>query len=216
MKNLWFILLIALVAGLGVNASGKAPSDPNDPNALLLKKWDVVIKDPNDPNQVLWTKWNAIIQVLQATSLSAKTKGKIVDMIVTPIFDFQLMAKLVLGRKHWPQFDESQRKKFTKLFTKRLKTSYREKISLYTDEIATLKPLQRKKTHVIIPMELVSKDNKIAIVYKLRKLGKSWRIYDVEIQGVSILLTYRSQFDDILRKESVEDLLLRLEKPPAH
>jgi phospholipid transport system substrate-binding protein len=216
MKNLWCFLLIALIAGQGVNASGKAPSDPNDPNALLLKKWDVVIKDPNDPNQMLWTKWNAVIQVLQTTSLSAETKGKIVDMIVTPIFDFPLMAKLVLGRKHWPKFDESQQKRFTKLFTMRLKASYREKISLYTDEKAVLKPMQRKKTTVSIPMELISKDKKIVIVYKLRKLGKSWRIYDVEIQGVSILLTYRSQFDDVLRKESVEEFLLHLEKPPAH
>jgi len=221
MKNLWWFLLIALIAGLGVNASGKAPcdpNDPNDPNALLLKKWDVVIKDPNDPNQVLWTKWKAVINVLQTTSLSAKTKGKVVDMIVTPIFDFELMAKLVLGRKHWPKFDEAQQKKFTRLFTRRLKTSYREKISLYTDEKAILKPLQRKKSTVIIPMELISKDKKIAIVYKLRKLrkpGKGWRIYDVEIQGVSILLTYRSQFDDVLRKESVEEFLLGLEKPPA-
>jgi phospholipid transport system substrate-binding protein len=64
-------------------------------------------------------------------------------------------------------------------------------------------------------MELISKDKKIVIIYKLRKLGKSWRIYDVEIQGVSILLTYRSQFDDVLRKESVEEFLLHLAKPPA-
>ncbi len=230
MKNLWCFLLIALIAGQapnaprqgpplgpggGVNASGKAPNDPNDPNAVLLKKWDVVIKDPNDPNQVLWTKWNAVIRVLQTTSLSAETKGKVVDMIVTPIFDFQLMAKLVLGRRHWLKFDESQQKKFTKLFTKRLKVSYREKISLYTDEKAVLKPMQREKTTVSIPMELISKDKKIAIVYKLRKLGKSWRIYDVEIQGVSILLTYRSQFDDVLRNESVEEFLLHMENPPA-
>lgn len=215
MKNLWCLVLIALVVGLSVDASGKAASEPNDPNALLLKKWDVAIKDPNDPNQVLWTKWNAAVKVLQTKHLSAKTKAKVVDMIVTPIFDFPLMAKLVLGRNHWPKFDEEQRRKFTQLFTKRLKASYREKISLYTDEKAGLKPLQRKKSTVIIPMELISKEKKIEIVYKLRKLGKTWRIYDVEIQGVSILLTYRSQFDDVLRKESVEELLSRLEKPPA-
>ncbi|MHC4740550.1 MAG: Tgt2/MlaC family protein [Planctomycetota bacterium] len=215
MKNLWFLVLIALVAALGADASGTTASDPNDPNALLLKKWDVTIKDPNDPNQVLWTKWNAAVKVLQTKHLSPETKAKVVDLIVTPIFDFPLMAKLVLGRKHWPKFDEQQRKKFTKLFTKRLKASYREKISLYTDEKASLKPLQRKKSTVIIPMELISQDQKIERVYKLRKLGKTWRIYDVEIQGVSILLTYRSQFDDVLQKESVEELLLRLEKPPA-
>jgi phospholipid transport system substrate-binding protein len=72
-------------------------------------------------------------------------------------------------------------------------------------------------------MVLISQDKEIAILYKLHKLdvqGKGrvnmpWRIYDVEIEGVSILLTYRSQFDDILRRGTVEDLLSHLEKPPS-
>jgi phospholipid transport system substrate-binding protein len=64
-------------------------------------------------------------------------------------------------------------------------------------------------------MELISKDKKVTITHKLRKVDKRWKIYDVDIQGVSILLTYRSQFDDILRKGTVEDLLSRLEKPPS-
>jgi phospholipid transport system substrate-binding protein len=51
------------------------------------------------------------------------------------------------------------------------------------------------------------------MVYKLRKVEKDWKIYDVEIEGVSILLTYRSQFDDILSRSTVEDLLARLENP---
>jgi len=227
MKNLWCVLLIALIACQGVNADGKVPSDasaparataakdPNDPNELLWKKWDIVIKDPNDPNELLWKKWCAVTKVLQTRTIAQKTKEKIIDKIVTPIFDFPLMAKLVLGRKHWPQFTEPQRAKFTKLFTKRLKTSYREKISFYTDEKASLKPAQRKKTTVIIPMELISKDKKIAILYKLRKVDKGWKVYDVEIEGVSILRIYRSQFDDLLRKGSAEDFLRRLEKPPT-
>jgi len=62
-------------------------------------------------------------------------------------------------------------------------------------------------------MELISKDKKVAMIYKLRKVEKEWKIYDVEIEGVSILLTYRSQFDDILSRGTVEDLLSRLENP---
>ncbi len=224
MNRLWYVLIIVLIASQGANADGKVPSDasapacatdPNDPNELLWKKWDTVIKDPNDPNEMLWAKWSAVVKVLQAEEITQIAKGKIIDKIVTPIFDFPLMAKLVLGRKHWPQFNGPQRAKFTKLFTNRLKTSYREKISLYTDEKASLKPAQRKKTTVYIPMELISKDKKMAILYKLRKVGKGWKVYDVEIEGVSILLTYRSQFEDILRSGSAEDLLRRLEKPPA-
>jgi phospholipid transport system substrate-binding protein len=61
-------------------------------------------------------------------------------------------------------------------------------------------------------MMLVSNGESTAILYKLYKTGERWKIYDVEIEGVSILLTYRSQFDDVLRRGSVEDLLSQLEK----
>lgn len=230
MNRLWCVLIIALIASQsanvapatpaargpgGLEAGDKALSEPNDPNEILWKKWDTVVKDPNDPNELLWKKWCAVTKVLQTKTIAQGTKERIIDKLVTPIFDFPLMAKLVLGRNHWSQFTEPQREKFTTLFTKRLKTSYREKISLYTDETGSLKPAQRTNTTVCIPMELLSKDKKTTILYKLRKVGKSWKIYDVEIEGVSILLTYRSQFDDILRTDSAEDLLRRLEEPPT-
>ncbi|MBL7153893.1 MAG: ABC transporter substrate-binding protein [Phycisphaerae bacterium] len=229
MKTLWLTLVVFLIASQGLSVDDNAPDRPNevspaaceavvgdanDPNGLW-KKWDAVVKDPNDPNELLLKKWDAVISVLQIKDMPQKTKETIISKIITPIFDFPLMAKLVLGRKHWPKFTPPQREKFTKLFTERLKNSYREKLSLYTDEQAYLKPATRKKTGIYIPMEMISKGKKIAIIYKLRKVLETWKIYDVEIQGVSILLTYRSQFDDILRRSEPEDLLARLAKPPA-
>lgn len=249
MKCLWCALLVLLIAGNGVNADDKDPSepnelppmssdaviedandpndllwkkrdavvedanDPNDPNELLWKKWDAVIKDPNDPNELLRAKWDAIVSVLQNKDFDQKTKEMIVGKIVGPFFDFPLIAKLSLGRKHWPKLNQQQRKKFTRLFTKHLMASYLNKISLYTDEKASLKPALRKGNIISIPMELISRNKNISILYKIRKVDKTWKVYDMEIQGVSVLLTYRSQFDDILRKNSVENLLSRLEKP---
>ncbi len=210
MKNLCFIFLVVLVASQVVDADDK---DPNDPNELLRANWDAVVKDPNDPNELLQAKWDALIKVLQTEELDREVKEKIIDKIISPIFDFKLMGKLALGRTHWPKLTHPQREKFTQLFAKRLKDSYREKISLYTDEKALLNPAIRKKKAIFIPMQLISKDKKIDMLYKLRKIDKCWKIYDVEIQGVSIILTYRSQFNDILRKGTVEDILSQLEKP---
>ena len=197
MKSLWCTLLVFLVAVQGVNANDKDPNDPNDPNELLRAKWD------------------AVASVLHDKDIDQKAKEKEIDKIVSPIFDFELMAKLALGRKHWPKLTPPQCEKFTKLFAERLKTSYREKISLYTNEKAFFNPAIRKKKAIFIPMQLMSKDKKIEILYKLRKVDKCWKIYDVEIQGVSIILTYRSQFEDILRKGTVKDILSQLEKPPT-
>ena len=122
-----------------------------------------------------------------------------------------------MGEKHWPKLNEHQREEFTRLFVDKLKTSYREKISLYNNEVASFKPpVEARKGTIWIPMELASDESKAELLYKLRKADNRWKIYDVEIEGVSVLLTYRSQFDDILSRGTVEDLLARLaEKQPA-
>jgi len=204
MKNLWGALLVFLIVCQCVNAKGSDPNDVNDPNY------------PKDPNSLLRTSWDAVFSVLRNKDIDQKEKEKKINEIVTPIFDFPLMAKLALGRKHWPALTAAQQEKFTSLFVERLKTSYRENMSLYTDEKVQLRPAEVKnKTVCYIPLELTSKDKKVNILYKLQKVDKRWKIYDVEIQGVSILLTYRSQFDDILQKGTVADLLARLEESTA-
>jgi len=228
MRSLWCAVLVLVAVPVALSADQSKPrgseqpsqpvcstaaADPNDPNELL-KKYDAVVKNPADANELLRVKWDSVVSVLQAKHIPQKTKEVVISRMVSPIFDFALMSKLVLGRENWPKFTTTQRERFTKVFTKRLKNSYREKISHYTDEVAALKPAVPKGKALYIPMELISQGKKIAIVYKLRRLGKRWLIFDVEIQGVSILLTYRSQFDDILRKETPEDLISRMAKPP--
>lgn len=217
-KGFWLRLvcagLVLLVASVVVNADNKDPNDPNEPNNLNEPNEPTDPNIPKDPNELLRYKWDAVVSILQKKDIDQKDKEKRISKVISPIFDFPLMAKLALGRKHWPKFTPPQREKFTKLFTERLKKSYREKISLYKDEKVLFKPKVQKKKTIYIPMELRYEDKKVAILYKLRKVDKRWKIYDVEIQGVSILLTYRSQFDEILRRGTVKDLLSRLEKPP--
>jgi phospholipid transport system substrate-binding protein len=208
-KEFWLMLvcagLVLLVAFQVVNSDNKDPNEPNEPTDPNI---------PSDPEQLLHNKWDAVVSILQNKDIDQEDKEKRISKIVTPIFDFPLMAKLALGRKHWPKFNPPQREKFTRLFTERLKRSYWEKIALYKDEKVLFKTKTQKKNTIYIPSELMHEDKKVAILYKLRKVDKRWKIYDVEIQGVSILLTYRSQFDEILRRGTVEDLLSRLQKPP--
>ena len=197
MRSLWSAVIIILIASQAVNAESKEQNDPNY---------------PNNPNDLIRTKWDAVISVLQSKDLDHDAQIKKINKIVSPIFDFPLMAKLALGREHWPKLTAAQQEKFTRLFVELLKISYREKVTLYTNEEVLFKSVVKKKSMVYVPMELKSKDKKIAVMHKLRKVGKYWKVYDVEIQGISILLTYRSQFDDILSKGTVEDLLSRLEE----
>jgi phospholipid transport system substrate-binding protein len=235
---LGWVILVLVVLGQGVAAGETRPKgnneqgagvpasqvkEANDPNELWWSRWDASVKDPNDPVELLTVKWNAVLKVLQAKDLEQKLKERIIDRIVSPMFDFPLMGQLALGRTHWPKLDAAQREKFIRLFVARLKALYLEKTALYTNEKFVLKPAVAKKNIVQVPMTLFSEGKEIVILYKLHRLDEQsqrkalghWRIYDVEIEGVSILLTYRSQFDDILRRGSVQDLLAQLEKPPS-
>ena len=209
MKNLWCVLFIFLIVSQVVEADDK---DPNDPNEFLRATWEAVIKDSNDPNELLQVKWDAIVKVLEAKQLDQEVKKRIIDEIVSPLFDFPLMCKLALGKTHWSKLTPAQRDKISRLFVKRLKDTYREKIVLYKDEKASFKPAIKKKKTTHIPMVMISNNKKITILYKLRKVDKFWKVYDVEIQGVSIILTYRSQFNDTLSHGTVNDLISQLEK----
>jgi phospholipid transport system substrate-binding protein len=201
-----FVLTTVLGAWAEQAQTAEAAASP-------MAKWDIIVKDPNDPNDLMRTKWDSVAKVLQNKELDEKAKADIVDYIISPVFDFELMGKLALGKTHWPKLNASEQKTFTVLFVQRLKASYRDKIMLYKDEQVEFQPAVQRKEMIQIPMTLISNSKKTAILYKLHRLDKTWKVYDVEIEGVSILLTYRSQFDDILARGTVKDLLSQLEKP---
>ncbi len=179
----------------------------------LIFSQAAVADDKKDAEKVLKGKLEQVISVLEKKELNEEAKKKEIVEIVTPMFNFSLMSKLTLGKKHWPGFTKEKKERFTDLFTKRFKDSYLDKMMLYTDERIKYKaPVQiKKKVH--IPTILTSKDNKISMLYKLYKSKQGWRIYDIEIQGVSLIRSYRHQFDEILRSKTVDDLLAKLEKP---
>jgi phospholipid transport system substrate-binding protein len=189
--------------------------------ALVIAGQIGLAKDPNeaklaiqkDPQLLMRTTLDGALAVLRNKDLDSQTREKRLNEIVTPVFDFPLMAQLSLGKPHWSKLSPAQQKRFTELFVERLKDTYREKLAQYTDEKVVFKPAIPKDKKVQIPTEVVSKDKSLAIVYSLYPLGKTWKIYDVEIEGISIIRTYRSQFDEVLSKGTVEDLLIQLEKP---
>ena len=172
-----------------------------------------VADDKKEAKELLKGKLEQVISVLEKKELNKETKKKEIVEIVTPMFNFSLMSKLTLGKKHWPGLNKDQKKKFVELFTKRLKDSYLDKMLLYTDEKIEYKASVQVGKKVQIPTILTSKENKITMLYKLYKSKQGWKIYDIEIQGVSLISTYRSQFDEILRNKTVDDLIAKLEKP---
>jgi phospholipid transport system substrate-binding protein len=180
---------------------------------LLLFSQSAAADDKSEIDNLLKTNLDAVFTVLQKKDLDQQAKNKEIVDIVTPMFDFDLMARLSLGKKHWPGLSQDKKERFTELFINRLKASYLNNFNLYTDEKIFYEPSVQAEKKIHIPTYLVSKDKKISILYKFYKAERNWKIYDLEIQGVSIIRSYRSQFSSVLESGSIDDLLLKLEGP---
>jgi len=181
--------------------------------SLLLFYQSAAADDKSEVEKLLKNNLDAVFTVLQKKDLNPQAKNKEIVDIVTPMFDFELMARLSLGKKHWPGLSQDKKERFTELFIKRLKASYLNNFNLYTNEKVIYEPSVEVKKKIHAQTYLVSKDKNISILYKLYKAENSWKIYDLEIQGVSIIRSYRSQFSSILKSGTIDDLLLKLEDP---
>jgi phospholipid transport system substrate-binding protein len=179
---------------------------------LLILSQPVIADDKIPAEDLLKSTLGHVFEVLQKEDLDQQAKNKEVVAIVTPMFDFALMAKLSLGKKHWPGLTSEKKDRFTELFVKRLRQSYLNKLTTYTDEEIIYEPPVEVKKKVHIPTRLISKGKKISMLYKFYKSNNNWKIYDIEIQGVSIIRSYRSQFNEILQRGTMEDLFEKLEK----
>jgi phospholipid transport system substrate-binding protein len=181
--------------------------------SLLILNQAVIADDKIAAEEFLKSRLDRVFEVLQKEDLGQQAKNKEIVAIVTPMFDFALMTKLSLGKKHWPGLTREKKDRITELFVKRLRQSYLNKLTAYTDEKIIYEPPVEVKTKIHIPTRLISKGKQISMLYKFYNSDNHWKIYDIEIQGVSIIRSYRSQFDEILQRGTIDDLFEKLEKP---
>jgi len=154
-----------------------------------------------------------VLAILKDAKLEKSAQKEKVIKVADEMFDLPLMAKLSLGKRHWPKFSPEQRDKFTDLFVTTLKASYADKIDLITDETVEFEELERKsKTKFEMITNVVSADKRYKMIYKITARDDGWRVYDVEIEGISIVRSYGSQYDQFLADHSIKDLLEKMEK----
>ncbi len=168
--------------------------------------------DKSFVENLIKTKTNKALQLINNKKLTEKEKKDKIFQIIGPTFDFNIMAKLVLGKKYWPKLTKEQKEKFIKLFAKRIRMVYLDRVSISGNLNVTYKePIQKNKKIIYVPSVFTVSGKNYSVVFKLWKSPKGWRIYDIEVEGISIIRTYRSQFYDILSKGSVDDLFKKLE-----
>jgi phospholipid transport system substrate-binding protein len=131
-----------------------------------------------------------------------------VGKIINEVFDWQELSRRTLGRE-WRKFTPEQKKEFVSLFEKLLQGTYADRVLAYTSEkIEFGKETELKKGRVEVESYIVTLDNKkIPLFYRLTDKSGQWRVYDVVIEGISMVKNYRGQFREILKTKKPEDLL---------
>jgi len=155
-----------------------------------------------------------ILKTAKENNISKDIVSQKIFKIFDPVFDYRLMARLAIGGKAWMNINKSQKKEFIRLFTKKLKSSYRSRLDMYNGQTITVDGIKKiKANRILLLSELDDKKQKYDITYKFyRAKDAQWYIYDVSILGVSIIQTYRAQFSDELKKISFDELLKKLNK----
>jgi phospholipid transport system substrate-binding protein len=133
--------------------------------------------------------------------------------LLREIFDFKELAKEALGRD-WRRFTPPQRMDFTNVFAEFLGNMFLAKLDgKYQDaKVVYLSEKTSSDSKTVVRTEIHSDTKKTAVDYRMRKHNGGWRVYDVNIKGVSLMKLYRAQFQKILSKKSPKHLIERLKE----
>ncbi|MDH5392712.1 MAG: ABC transporter substrate-binding protein [Gammaproteobacteria bacterium] len=138
---------------------------------------------------------------------------KLVDKIILPHIDFEKMAKLALG-KNWRKANKDQKKAFTAAFRQLLVRTYSKSLSEYTGQKLIYLPFNMKEgaTEVTVKTEIEQKSGfPIPVNYSLFLKGDAWKVYDIKIDGLSLVTNYRGSFAKEIRAKGVAALIKKLE-----
>jgi phospholipid transport system substrate-binding protein len=153
-----------------------------------------------------------IDRVVKALQSDRPTARRAIEQIADETFDFTEMARRALG-PHWRDRSAEERAEFTRLFREVLEDAYVGRIERYEGEQILFTgetvdgPLATVKTRVI-----TRTGTEIPVDYRLHRVDGRWRVYDVVIEGVSLVANYRTQFNRIIQSGSYQDLVERLRR----
>jgi len=186
---------------------------------LLILAMTVLSAAPvsaDNPMDVIKTAVEEIVELLKDTQYDLPEKKeeqreKIWE-VVHNTFDFQTIARGTLRRHDWDSFSQDQKKEFTDLFTTLLGNTYLERIQNdYRDEQVVFSEQEMlSDTTAIVRTKIIRESLEIPVDYRLILRSGAWRIYNVNVENISLVTNYRDQFSRILMRDSPAKLIEQL------
>lgn len=163
-----------------------------------------------EPQKQVETMVDAVLSVMRDPALSVAEKKEQISGKVQQYLDIDSMSRRTLGA-YWDGATEEQRQRFSQLFIKVLEKTYLNRIEDYSD--GTVKYLKErvKDDKAIIDTVIVAKELEIPVQYLMIYNGTSWQVFDMVIEGVSLVRNYRSSYGEIIRREGYDGLFALME-----
>ena len=170
------------------------------------------------PDELIRKTADDVISALKSDegskNINKKKLYQLAEEKILPSFDFERISRLVLG-KAWRKATDLQKKQFKIEFRSLLLRTYSIALSKYKDQGIEIKPMRMKPADeiVIVKTEIVQGGAQpIKVNYALAKDADSWLVFDIVIEGVSLVTNYRSQFSSVIRSGGMDSLNKRLAK----
>jgi len=180
----------ALLVGLALAAHAGVPTDQ------VKGATDQVLKTLQDP-------------ALKSPDKTAERRKQL-RAIVDQVFDWQETGKRALAR-HWQTLKPEQRQEFSALFADLVERSYVGKIEAYSGERIAYVGDTIEGDQATVKTKLITKSGtEIPLDYRMQKEGDRWRVYDVLIEGVSLVGNYRTQFNKIIQQSGYDELAKKM------
>jgi phospholipid transport system substrate-binding protein len=166
------------------------------------------------PSDQLKTQIDRVVRILENPELKKESKvlerRRAVRKVAEEIFDFGETAKRSLAR-HWQSRTPAEREEFVKLFADLLERSYISKIELFNGERIQYLGDQADGDLALVRTRIITKQGtEIPVDYRMLKKGDRWLVYDVVIEGVSLVQNYRTQFNKIIQTSSYQELVKKM------
>ncbi len=184
--------------------------------AVFLSTMNVQAADMLAPDVLVKNTANNVLEVIKNDKdIQAGDNKKIVSITeekIVPHFDFERMSRLVLGRA-WKAASKDQQTKFTAEFRNLLVRTYSVALAKYRNQSIEYKPFKMAATDddVVVKTQIIQPGGQsIPIDYALEKGDTEWKVYDVKIDGISLVTNYRGQFSNELKQGSMDALIQKL------
>jgi phospholipid transport system substrate-binding protein len=191
-----FNILVLLSFGFAATAAAQEQS----PEQLVQKLTDEVL---------------ATIKSDKQLAAGDKQKAlKLAEEKVLPYIDFEESTRIAVGRA-WSQATPEQKKRLVTEFRNMLVRTYSNAIEGYAGQSLKVLPprggKQDSKDEATVRTQFIRAGGKpLPIDFQMRKSGQTWKVYDISVEGVSLVLTYRSEFDAVVKQEGIDGLIKRL------